>query len=121
MMHQSQRGYTGKVGPSLTIKPLSRNTRYVTHLFLSLMQCSLCFHFQKLKHGIPLFPKVSHSVGKVARHTDFLSDRVLGALLDAGIIFISPKNSAFVSSFFLAYLSIKLSKEINDITNMIEQ
>ncbi len=118
MMHQSRRGYAGKVG----------------HHKSAIEEYSLCdtsipefnavfplFPFSKWKHGIPLFPKVSHSVGKVSRHTDLLSDRVLGALLDAGIIFISPKNSAFVSSFFLAYLSIKLSKEINDITNMIEQ
>ena len=92
MMQQSKRDNTGNVGPSLTIMPLSRNIRDVTHLLLSLMQCSLCFHFQKWKHGIPLFPKVSHSVEKVSRHTDPLSDRVLKALLDTGVISTSPRK-----------------------------
>jgi hypothetical protein len=81
--------------------PLSRNIRDVTHLSLSLMQCIPRLHFQKLKHGIPFFSKVWHSVEKLSRHTDPLSDRVLKVLLDAGIISISSKKSAFDSSFFL--------------------
>ncbi len=57
--------------------------------------------FKKWKDGIPLFPKVKHSVGAKSRHTCGLSDAVIKNLLEAGIISPASGKSAFRSSFFL--------------------
>ena len=58
--------------------------------------------FQKWKDGIPLFPKVKHSVGRLRATSSPNHDRVIDELLKSKIIEVAPKkHCSFLSNFFL--------------------
>lgn len=58
--------------------------------------------FNKWKDGIPIFPKVKHSVGRLRESSSPNHDRVIQELLKGGIIETAPKkHCSFLSNFFL--------------------
>lgn len=56
--------------------------------------------FQKWKKGIPIWPKVKHSVGSLRDHVSPTHTGIIKNLLESGII-SKAQRSAFLSNFFL--------------------
>lgn len=58
--------------------------------------------FRRWKDGIPIFPTVKHSVGRIKHTSSPVHDQVIGELLKSKIIAIAPKkHCSFLSNFFL--------------------